>query len=311
MGKGSLPQLKIDPEFRDLIRPLLEMEYQLLEESILKDGCRDPIIVWNGVIVDGHNRYRICTTHSIPFKIREINFESREEAVAWICHNQLGRRNLSEESRKYLIGKEYNMRKIINEKKNALGINQHTEGAKPKKIERGTSGHVTAVRIGNDNHISHSTVLKYGSYATTIDALHGKTPEIVPKILGSQYKLSQKSLEELVALPAEEIREVIERADKSPDNFVHFKKLRSSLQEQTQSDSAAAHTPSIKSMPTYDPDAVVVNLSLTVPSWVDIIERAKTTTEMVNVSAAARERLKATLHALVKSAEDFIEKVEG
>ena len=114
-----------------------------------------------------------------------------------------------------------------------------------------------------------------------------------------------------MSLPAEEIREVIERADKSPDNFVHFKKLRSSLREQKQSDCASAQTPSIKSMPTYDPDAVVVNLSLTVPSWVDIIERAKMTTELVNVSIAARERLKVTLHALVKSAEDFIEKVEG
>ena len=311
MSNGSLPQLKIDPEFRDLIRPLLEMEFRLLEESILKDGCREPIIVWEGIIVDGHNRYQICRTHNIPFKVQEVSFESREEAVAWICHNQLGRRNLSEESRKYLIGKEYNMRKIINEKKNALGINQHTQGVRPKKYERGTSGHVTAVRIGNDNHISHSTVLKYGSYATTIDTLHGKTPEIVPKILGSQYKFSQKSLEELVSLPAEEIREVIERADKSQDNFVHFKKLRSSLQEQTQGDNPSPQTPSIKSMPTYDPDAVVVNLSLTVPSWVDIIERAKTTTEMDNVSPAARERLKATLHALVKSAEGFIEKVEG
>ena len=63
----KLPILKIDPEFKDLIRPLRRKEYLQLEENILDEGCRDPIIVWNDYIIDGHNRYSICTKYSIPF----------------------------------------------------------------------------------------------------------------------------------------------------------------------------------------------------------------------------------------------------
>ena len=109
--------LQIDKGFQGLIRPLYKNEYLLLEANLIKDGCREPISVWNGIIVDGHNRYKICTKHQIPFAIEEKYFSCREEAIAWICANQLGRRNLTEESRKYLIGKQYESEKIVCRKK--------------------------------------------------------------------------------------------------------------------------------------------------------------------------------------------------
>ena len=108
--------LKIDKGFQELIRPLFKNEYLQLEENLMSDGCREPIAVWNDVIVDGHNRYKICTEHGIPFAVEEMSFSCREEAIAWICANQLGRRNLTEESRKYLIGKQYESEKIISRK---------------------------------------------------------------------------------------------------------------------------------------------------------------------------------------------------
>ena len=60
-------RLKTDEEFKHLIRPLRQREYTQLEQNILSDGCRDPIVVWNDVIVDGHNRYEICMRYGIPF----------------------------------------------------------------------------------------------------------------------------------------------------------------------------------------------------------------------------------------------------
>lgn len=57
-------RLKTDEEFKHLIRPLRQREYTQLEQNILSDGCRDPIVVWNDVIVDGHNRYEICMRQS-------------------------------------------------------------------------------------------------------------------------------------------------------------------------------------------------------------------------------------------------------
>ena len=77
--------LKIKKEFKNLIRPLHRQEYLQLEENILADGCRDPIITWNGYIVDGHNRYEICTKHGVEYEVLEKKFNSNEEAIAWIC----------------------------------------------------------------------------------------------------------------------------------------------------------------------------------------------------------------------------------
>ena len=57
--------LKIDPEFQSLIPPLSPDEFRQLEENILKDGCRDPLVYWNNTIIDGHNRFKICTQYGI------------------------------------------------------------------------------------------------------------------------------------------------------------------------------------------------------------------------------------------------------
>ena len=111
MTENKIYNLKIDLEFKKLIPPLTSEEFALLEENIVRDGCREPLCVWDDVIVDGHNRYAICAKNNIPFHIQPLEFMSREDAQNWICANQLGRRNISDETRKYLIGKRYQMEK--------------------------------------------------------------------------------------------------------------------------------------------------------------------------------------------------------
>lgn len=87
--------LRVDDDFRSLIPPLTDDEYSRLERSIIAEGVRDPIITWNGTIVDGHNRYRICQEHGIAFKTAEIVFGSKDAAKIWIIENQFARRNLN------------------------------------------------------------------------------------------------------------------------------------------------------------------------------------------------------------------------
>ena len=86
--------LHIDKEFEQLIPPLTEEEYNGLEESIRIEGCRDPIVVWDDVIVDGHNRFKICTQYNIPYKTIEHDFNNRDDVIIWIIKNQFARRNL-------------------------------------------------------------------------------------------------------------------------------------------------------------------------------------------------------------------------
>ncbi len=93
--------LTVDPEFKALIPPLSADEYGLLQTSILSEGCRDAIVVWQGqnVVLDGHNRYAICTANSVPFRVVERAFDSRAAAKVWMLTNQLARRNLPEPAR--------------------------------------------------------------------------------------------------------------------------------------------------------------------------------------------------------------------
>ncbi len=87
--------LIIDKEFKDLIPPLTQYEFDLLEQNCIKDGIRESISVWNKIIIDGHNRYAIAKKNNLPFRIVEYNFNNRSEVIDWIRKNQLGRRNAS------------------------------------------------------------------------------------------------------------------------------------------------------------------------------------------------------------------------
>ena len=92
--------IRVDKEFETLIPPLTSEEFSQLEENCVREGIRDPLVVWaapNGekILVDGHNRWKISAKHGgIQFKVAEMQFEDREAAKEWILKNQLGRRNL-------------------------------------------------------------------------------------------------------------------------------------------------------------------------------------------------------------------------
>ena len=89
----------IDKEFQDLIPPLNPAEFAQLEASILRDGILTPLVTWQGVLIDGHHRLKIAKRHNLPFKVTEMNFADRAEALQWIVQNQLARRNANDFTR--------------------------------------------------------------------------------------------------------------------------------------------------------------------------------------------------------------------
>ena len=106
-------QISIDSEFQGLIPPLKPDEYQGLKESIEQEGCRDALVVWNSLILDGHNRYKICKELNIDYIITEIDLPDREAAKAWIERNQLNRRNLTIDQIRLIRGRLYNRMKTV------------------------------------------------------------------------------------------------------------------------------------------------------------------------------------------------------
>ncbi|AKU21405.1 hypothetical protein MJ904_18255 [Massilia sp. MB5] len=90
-------QIKINDMLRDYIEPLTEAEHSALERSLLAEGCRDALVLWDDVLVDGHNRYAICQKHGIPFKVTQnTSFKSMEDVMLWMIDNHLGRRSVSD-----------------------------------------------------------------------------------------------------------------------------------------------------------------------------------------------------------------------
>ena len=88
--------LKIDPEFQNLIPEIGKEELEILEKSVIEKGVTDPLVVWGetGILLDGHNRFKICTDNDLQYPIRKISLPDRDAAVVWIIDNQLGRRNI-------------------------------------------------------------------------------------------------------------------------------------------------------------------------------------------------------------------------
>ena len=294
MEKG-LYQLKIDPKFRSLIRPLFPKEYQQLEENLVRDGCRDPIITWNGYIIDGHNRYEICTRRKIPFSVMPISFDCREAAEIWICTNQLGRRNLADEARSFLIGKQYEAEKIVSMNRNPQGVNQHS--VSNDQQERVTHRR-TAQRIGEENHISGGSVEKYAAYAKAVDEIEQKDPEMATNILAGKYKVSHHNVIELAKLPGEKIERVRQRIESLQKPMGLYSQIRTILQSSEDKNREQEPLPvTVKDMPKYDPDAEMVGLSLTVPSWTSSLERM-CQKDLSNVTDKAKHDMAKTLNKL-------------
>ncbi|NHZ37865.1 hypothetical protein [Massilia rubra] len=92
--------ITINEELRSFIDPLTANEYAALERSLLAEGCRDALVLWNDVLIDGHNRYDICQKHSIPFKtVQNATFDSLDDVMLWMIDNHLARRSVSDYQR--------------------------------------------------------------------------------------------------------------------------------------------------------------------------------------------------------------------
>lgn len=89
--------IRIDDGLRAYIDPLTEDEHEALERSLLAEGCRDALVLWGDLLVDGHNRYALCQKHGIEFQTRQnTTFKSIEDVHLWMIENHLGRRSVSD-----------------------------------------------------------------------------------------------------------------------------------------------------------------------------------------------------------------------
>jgi hypothetical protein len=191
-------KITIIDELQDLIPPLLADETRQLEENIIQNGCREALIVWETdnehigrkpedekkfVLVDGHNRYRICKENDIDFKVNLQPFSSLSEVRDFMINNQLGRRNLTPEQVSYLRGLKY-----IKNKKDKGKYDR--ENHKGQNVPYGS----TAKELAEQFNVSDKTIKRDGVFA---DGLSKLIPTLRNDILAGNVKVSKKSIQEV------------------------------------------------------------------------------------------------------------------
>lgn len=201
-----LKDILVDPDFESVCPPLTEDEFSLLEQNILSDGeVTSPLIVWDDKLIDGHHRRQIILKHpELPFQIKEAAFIDKYEAIAWICKNQAGRRNLTSEQLSYLIGKRYEA------EKQSWGSQKRFQEKNPTDSPRGKNfpldgSHATATKIADENGITERSVRMFGEYAKGVDAAEAACPGVKQELLAGSFKPTKKEVSALSKLPAEEV----------------------------------------------------------------------------------------------------------
>lgn len=166
--------------------------------------------------MDGHNRYRIIRRYpKIHYTTHEKLFDDRYAVIAWICKNQLGRRNLTPEQKKYLIGKQYEVEKASHGAKDGFRGNQHTSlvkcqvGTLPNQAD-------TADRIAKENGIGRRSVFRAEAFSKAVDIADEVDPGIRFDLLAGKIKTNDKEIRELVDATPSDRAELVGQLRKPP-----------------------------------------------------------------------------------------------
>lgn len=181
-------RIVIREELKALIPPLDSDELDQLEENILKEGVRDPLILWpvdnSFVLVDGHNRFSICQKHGLEFPFKKVEFKDEDEVHDWMIKNQLGRRNLTPEQQSYLRGLRY-LKEKSQGKRTDLTLDQN---------DLKLNSESTAVALAREYNVSEATIKRDGEFAAGLEAIAEKNPALKKEILSGSSKISKQEV---------------------------------------------------------------------------------------------------------------------
>ena len=208
--------IKILPELKNLIPPLTEEEFEQLRLNILAEGCKDTLVVAkldnDYILVDGHNRYKICAENKIFFKVELKDFQNIDAIKEWMVLNQLGKRNLTDLQKSYLRGLQYNREK----KKEAFKSNlkQFTKVDKLSTLVEKSDLSVvdnlsttdkplinsfekTIDKLASQHQVSAKTIQRDEKFAIGLDMLTSEDNTLKNKILSKEIKVPAGFIQKL------------------------------------------------------------------------------------------------------------------
>ena len=259
---------QIDPEFKRLSVPLSPEEERRLENSLVREGCKEPIAVWHGCILDGHKRYEICSYEEIEYETVEMDFADKDEALLWACKEHLSKAKPNSAAFRYLLGKRYVLERMMY-KQNPEKI--HITYV--KKLDR-----VGAVcgTLAEETSMNPGTVRKYGTLALQLDRIAEKDMAMFEAILaekisltyGKVIKYSEMEPAKLISARRRLLHDDIKMRQRRPR-----KKAAEGEKKEEKAEQAVPLEMGIKEMPVFDPDMEFRGLALTIPTWMNAIAR--------------------------------------
>ena len=291
-------KLTIDKDFYNLTVPITDEQREQLERSILENGCIEPIITWDGMIIDGHKRYLICRTEEIEFRTEEVEFKSRAQAMAWACRRRIGTLKPGTPIHRYLYGKWFNFlkeeyRKLI--ERGSISFPEDPDGrVRISKV------------IAKDMGISYAKVESHCGYANTMDKIARSDPDIFRAILERRVRFTLKETSALARGDRKMKR--IAKNRMYPDPEPEEKRRRGRPRKADINEGVSLST-KIKEMPAFDPDMEIRGLALTIPTWMAAIARAEKKTDMSLASEHGKQQLADSLLRLEKQIQQTLEAI--
>lgn len=192
--------IKINEEFKNLIPPLSAEEFNQLEENILADGCRDPIVLWGDILIDGHNRLKICEEHGYPYKTITKDFSDSDSVKLWIIQNQFGRRNLTDFQRAELALQAEPLiaarAKARQGARNDLNIPANLPGSENKETR---------------DELAEMSGMSARNISKVKNIIEDAAPSLIDKVRIGEVSIHAAS--EAASLPAEEQEEIVREID--------------------------------------------------------------------------------------------------
>lgn len=310
-------KLKIDPEFRGKIPSLTEAEYEQLKENILADGeVYEPIITWNDTIVDGYNRWRIiCENWELlkdKFRTKPMEFADKWEAFEWMYKKQLGRRNLTEEQKAYMVGKMYEARKNTASFKGNQYTAQSGDGQNVHNQTRREQRNGTAGEIGKEIGVDGRTVRRAEKFAKGIDTLRESDPEAADAVLKGNSGATKAEISELPNKTAQEIQRVAQDILSGEIKKQHPARTRQSEEAREQAKLISRIVEDMKnpdSAPEFTIDFLLEDIQANGQNYIDLLRNTLTDRSTL-LTAENKPRVAAEIQNIIDKINKLKELVE-
>ena len=311
MNNHKTSRVHLDPEFVRLLPPPTENDFAYTAEKVSKYGCTHPIWVWDNIVLTDHLLFRVCSGLQIPITTIQMHYLTRDDALFYTAKRIIESDLLSGYYKMYDLGAAYiSLKKML-----APVYSGKREHPFPEHEDRehGNFDHGrTAVVASSIFHHNGRTMITYGRFRQAIDSIAYVCPEFATALLLKEIRAKIQDIMEISKLSKGMILKAyaeLKRGTSVKAFLLNYfpSSCRQSIATKSLNPCAL---PGIKNMPAFDPDAEVSSLALTIPSWINSINRVSNTANFSIVTERGKGQLLEQMYNLSVAIQTIRKKME-